>query len=296
VTWDHRPLGRTGIKVAPLALGAMNFSAGDSASVRIIHQALSAGLNLIDTADAYGQGESEEVVGRALKGRRDQVVLATKAGLPMGPGPNRGGSSRLWLVQAVEASLRRLGTDHIDLYQIHLMNTETEDAETLAALTDLQRAGKIRYFGTSNYLAYRLVEAQQAAQRHGLSRYVTEQAQYSLLQRSLEREVLPVAQKYGLGTLIWSPLNGGWLSGAVRAGQAVTSHRAQFQPSRFDLFVRAHQRRVDVVEQLAALELRLPEEVLDAIDVIVSPGTDLAPDERHDIPPELTTPRLRRRG
>ena len=199
----------------------------------------------------YSQGESEEMVGKAIAGRRDDIVLATKAGMPMGDERNHRGSSRRWLVTELDNSLRRLGVDHVDLYQIHRWDPTTSDEETLSALTDLQRAGKIRYFGSSTFPAYRIVQAQWAAREHHLSRYVTEQPSYSILQRGIETHVLPVTEQYGLGVLAWSPLASGWLSGAVRAGREITTSRVGVLPQRFDTAIPANQARIDAVEQLA---------------------------------------------
>jgi aryl-alcohol dehydrogenase-like predicted oxidoreductase len=252
---QYRTLGRTGVQVSSLALGAMNFGAIGRTSqeevTAIIDAALAGGINVIDTADRYSGGQSEEFVGRAIAGRRDDIVLATKATLPMGDERNHQGSSRRWLVTALDDSLRRLGVDHVDLYQIHRWDPTTSDEETLAALTDLQRAGKIRYFGSSTFPAYRIVQAEWAARANHLSRYVTEQPSYSILQRGIETDVLPVTEQYGLGVLAWSPLGSGWLSGAVRAGQEITTHRATILPDRFDLTVPANRARLDAVEQLA---------------------------------------------
>ncbi|SFK13202.1 aldo/keto reductase [Cellulomonas sp. KH9] len=253
----YRPLGRTGVQVSTLALGAMNFGAvGRTTQAEvdaIVRTALDAGVNVIDTADHYSRGQSEEMVGRAIAGRRDDVVLATKAVLPMTDQPNHRGASRRWLTRALDDSLRRLGVDHVDLYQVHRWDPETSDDETLSALTDLQRAGKIRYFGSSTFPAYRIVQAQWAAREHALSRYVTEQPSYSLLQRGVETHVLPVAQEYGLGVLVWSPLASGWLSGAVRAGRPITTNRTSFLPERFDLELPVNRTRLDAVERFAAV-------------------------------------------
>jgi aryl-alcohol dehydrogenase-like predicted oxidoreductase len=252
---QYRSLGRTGVQVSALALGAMNFGpTGDTTqdeATAIVDAALEAGINVIDTADMYGHGQSEEMVGRAIAGRRDHIVLATKAWAPMGDDPNQRGSSRRWLVTALDNSLRRLGVDHVDLYQIHRWDPTVSDEETLSALTDLQRAGKIRYFGTSTYPAYRIVEAQWAAREHHLGRYVTEQPSYSILQRGVEAHVLPVTEQYGLGVLVWSPLASGWLSGAIREGRAIGTHRSALMAPRFDLSVPANRAKLDAVEQLA---------------------------------------------
>jgi aryl-alcohol dehydrogenase-like predicted oxidoreductase len=232
------------MQVSPLCLGAMMFGAwgepDHDTSIRIIHRALDAGINFVDTADVYSQGESEVIVGKALAGgRRDGVVLATKfhgpMDVPMGqPGgdPNKRGNSRRWIVQEVENSLRRLQTDWIDLYQVHRPEPGTDVEETLAALTDLQRQGKIRAFGSSTFPAHEVVEAQWTAQRRGLGRFVTEQPPYSILVRGIEADLLPVAERYGLGVLPWSPLAGGWLTGRYRKGQDVPqSRRAERMPA-----------------------------------------------------------------
>lgn len=338
---QYRTLGRTGVQVSTLSLGAMNFGAlgrttPDDATA-LVDTAIEAGVNVVDTADFYGQGESEEIVGKALAGRRDDVVLATKAFLPMGDERNHRGASRRWLTSALDDSLRRLGVDHVDLYQVHRWDPTTADEETLSALTDMQRAGKIRYFGSSTFPAYRIVEGQWAAHEHHLGRYVTEQLHYSLLNRGAETDVLPVTEAYGLGVLVWSPLSSGWLSGAVRRGQEITTHRANVLPARFDLDVPTNAAKLEAVEQIAAVadqagltmiqvalgfvnthpgvtsaiigprtiahlesqlaaaDTVLSGDVLDALDAIVAPGNDLAPDEKIDTRPSVTDPSLRRR-
>lgn len=340
---QYRTLGRTGVRISSLALGAMNFGAlgrtGRDDADRIVGAALDAGINLVDTADVYSGGQSEELVGKAIAGRRDDVVLATKAALPMGDEPNHRGASRRWLTRALDDSLRRLGTDHIDLYQLHRWDPLTGDEETLAALTDFRRAGKIRYFGTSTFPAYRLVESQWAAREHRLGRYVTEQPNYSILQRGAETEILPLAQEYGLGVLVWSPLASGWLSGAVREGREITTNRSAFMPGRFDVSVPENRAKTAAVErlaaiadeagltmiqlalgfvtahpavtcaligprtmehlesQLAAADTVLSAEVLDAVDAVVAPGVDLAPQEKNPTAvPAITDPALRRRA
>jgi aryl-alcohol dehydrogenase-like predicted oxidoreductase len=262
---EYRGLGRTGMQVSPLCLGAMMFGAwgepDHDVSIKIIHRALDAGINFIDTADVYSQGESEEIVGKALAGgRRDEVILATKVHGQMGvsPGqqgdPNKRGNSRRWIIREAENSLRRLQTDWIDLYQIHRPEPETDVEETLSALTDLQRQGKIRAFGSSTFPASEIVEAQWVAERRGLSRFVTEQPPYSILARGIEADVLPVAEKYRLGVIPWSPLAGGWLTGRYRKGQEVPqSHRATRIPGRYDLNRPGNQAKLDAVEELALL-------------------------------------------
>jgi len=224
-------------------------------SIRIIHRALDAGINFIDTADVYSGGESEEIVAKALiGGRRDEVVLATKAHFPMGDDPNRRGNSRRWLMQEVDNSLRRLGTDWIDLYQIHRPDPDTDIDETLGALTDLVRTGKIRYFGSSTFPAHAIVEAQWVAERRNRERFVSEQPPYSILVRGIEGDVLPVCQQYGIGVLTWSPLAGGWLSGKYRKDEDLpSSTRAERLPQRYDLTVPANQRKLDAADRLGRL-------------------------------------------
>ncbi|MGW4131003.1 aldo/keto reductase [Amycolatopsis japonica] len=338
---QYRTLGRTGVQVSTLALGAMNFGAigrtTQDEATAIVDAALAGGVNLIDTADMYSAGESETMVGKAIAGRREDIVLATKASMPMGEERNHQGASRRWLVTELDNSLRRLGVDHVDLYQVHRWDPKTSDEETLSALTDLQRAGKIRYFGSSTFPAYRIVQAQWAAREHRLSRYVTEQPGYSILQRGIETHVLPVTEEYGMGVLAWSPLASGWLSGAVREGREISTNRSAVLPQRFDLTRQVNRTRLEAVErlakvadqaglsliqlalgfvvahpgvtsaiigprtlehlesQLAAADTVLPSDVLDAIDQIVAPGTDLAPEEKHDTPPALLDASLRRR-
>jgi aryl-alcohol dehydrogenase-like predicted oxidoreductase len=255
---EYRTLGRTGVRVSPLCLGAMMFGAWGNPdhedSVRIIHRALDAGVNFVDTADVYSSGESEEIVGKALKGRRDQVVLATKVHGSMGDDTNERGNSRRWIVQECEASLRRLGTDWIDLYQIHRWDHDTDHDETLGALTDLVRAGKVRYLGSSTYPASEIVAAQWVAEKRGRQRFVCEQPPYSMLVRGVEAEVLPVCRKYDMGVIPWSPLAGGWLSGGWRKGkEPPNSTRAQRLPQRYDLSIPANQRKLEAAEALAQL-------------------------------------------
>jgi aryl-alcohol dehydrogenase-like predicted oxidoreductase len=252
----YRVLGGTGIEVSVHCLGTMMFGAmGNSDhddSARVIHAALDAGINFVDTADVYSGGESEEIVGKALKGRRDDVVLATKVHFPTGEGPNKGGNSRRWIVHEVEQSLRRLQTDWIDLYQIHRPDYSTDIEETLSALTDLVRAGKVRAFGSSTFPPGDIVEAYHVAERRGLHRFRTEQPPYSLMARGSETTVLPTCARLGMGVLTWSPLASGFLSGRVRRGQEVdlTSGRAALTPHRFDPSLPANQAKFDALEQL----------------------------------------------
>jgi aryl-alcohol dehydrogenase-like predicted oxidoreductase len=259
---EYRPLGRSGMSVSQLCLGAMMFGAAGNPdhddSVKIIHRALDAGINVIDTADVYSTGESEQIVGQALAdGRRDSVVLATKAGLPFGRDPNQRGTSRRWITQAVDGSLRRLGTDWIDLYQIHRLDPATDVDETLGALSDLVHAGKIRAFGASNVPASEIVEAQWIAERRGRERFRTEQPPYSLLTRAIEHDVLPACLRYGMGVLVFSPLAGGWLSGRYRKGARISgptsAARAQLFPGVYDSTNPANAAKLDAADALGAL-------------------------------------------
>ncbi|HEV7976389.1 aldo/keto reductase [Amycolatopsis sp.] len=335
---QYRTLGRTGIKVSPYALGALMLGASignadHEDSIRIIHKALDAGINLIDTADAYSRGASEEVVGKALTGRRDSVVLATKFSLPMGDDPNQRGTSRRWIMTAVENSLRRLRTDHIDLYQIQRLDPATDIEETLSALSDLIHSGKVRAIGSSMTPASDIVEAQWVAERRGLERFHTEQPCYSILNRGIESEVLPIAHRYGMGTLVWGPLGQGMLTGRVRKGQQTDLVRAALP----FLKVFSDERRLDVVEQLiplaeeaglpmthlamafaiahpgvtsallgprtmeqlddllAGFDVTLTDEILDRIDEIVPPGTDVGTLDQAYVPLALQRSNLRRR-
>jgi aryl-alcohol dehydrogenase-like predicted oxidoreductase len=222
-------------------------------SIRIIHRALDAGINFVDTADVYSAGESEEILGKALKGRRDDVVLATKFWGPMGDAPNRGGVSRRWIIAEVENSLRRLGTDWIDLYQMHRPDPETDFDETLGALTDLVQQGKVRYIGSSSFSAGQIVEAQWTARERRLERFRTEQPPYSLLVRGIELDVLPTAQRHGMGILTYSPLAGGWLSGSWSADSSPTSPARQRLAARFDMSLPENQLKLQAVEQLATV-------------------------------------------
>ncbi len=266
---NYRILGRTGFHVSPLCLGAMMFGAfGETdhdKSIAIIHAALDAGINFIDTADVYSLGESEIIVGKALAGgKRDDVVLATKVSLPMGyspgmaPGakvdPNKGGNSRRWIITEVENSLRRLNTDRIDLYQIHRPDPNTDIEETLSALTDLQSQGKIRAFGSSTFPSHEIVQAHWVSERRGLGRFSTEQPPYSLLNRAIEADVLPLAQEYGMGVLPWGPLSGGWLNGKYRKGQDLPeSRRSAMMPTRWDMSDPENQRKLDAADTLGRL-------------------------------------------
>jgi aryl-alcohol dehydrogenase-like predicted oxidoreductase len=335
----RRILGGTGMSVSEFALGAMMFGAMGNTdhdqSVRMIHTALDAGINFVDTADVYSGGESEEIVGKALKGRRDDVVLATKFSLPMGPDANQAGGSPRWIKRAVEDSLRRLDTDHIDLYQMHRPDPNTDIGETLAALSDLVRSGKVRAIGSSTFPAELIVEAQWAADRGGHHRFRTEQPRYSILSRTIEGGVLPTAQRYGMGVLTYGPLSSGWLSGRA---DLTRGHRATMSPQAFDLSIPANQVRLEAVQHLTKLAaeagmpltqlatafvrshpavtsvligprtpeqlddllagagVALSEDVLDRIDEIVPPGTEVNPaDNYRAASSAIEDERLRRR-
>lgn len=254
---EMRPLGRTGVQVSKLTLGTMMF--GDwgtrdhGESIRIIHRALDAGINVVDTADVYSSGESEEIVGKALKGRRDDVVLATKFFMPLDDDPNHRGGSRRWIMRSVEGSLRRLGTDHLDLYQMHRYDPDVDLDESLGALTDLVRAGKIRYLGHSTFPASALVDAQYVARDRGRERFVTEQPTYSVLTRNIENEILPLTRRYGMGVLSYSPLAGGWLSGRYRRDEHAGPASAARPGNRFDMGLAANQRKLEAADALGRL-------------------------------------------
>jgi aryl-alcohol dehydrogenase-like predicted oxidoreductase len=336
------PFGRTGMAVSPFALGTMMLgSAGNpdhDDCVRIVRTALEGGINFVDTADMYSAGESEVITGKALAGCRDDVILATKGHFALDEGPNRSGNSRRYLTRAVEASLRRLGTDYIDLYQVHRPDWDTDVEETLGLLTDLVREGKIRAFGCSTFPAHEIVESHRVAQARGLMRFRSEQPPYSLLARGIERDVLPVAERWGMGVLTWSPLAFGFLTGRYRKGaEAPTDGRAALRPQWFDPADPVTARKLDVVEQLVdvagaagctlpalatafplahravtsviigprtldqvetsltTMDLRLGDDVLDRIDEIVPPGTDVySPQDGSLVLPWLAQAYLRR--
>jgi aryl-alcohol dehydrogenase-like predicted oxidoreductase len=318
-----------------MMLGAMGNTDHDE-SVRMIHTALDAGINFVDTADVYSQGESEQIVGTALRGRRDDVVLATKFALPTGPDANQRGGSPRWIKRAVEDSLRRLDTDYIDLYQMHRPDPDTDIDETLSALSDLVRAGTVRAIGSSTFPADQIVDAQWAAERRGHHRFRTEQPRYSILTRTIEGAVLPLAQRYGMGVLTYGPLSSGWLSGRA---DPTHSHRAATAARSFDLSVPANRSKVDVVGRLTELaseaglplthlatafvlshpgvtsviigprtpeqldgllagaDVELDDDILDRIDEIVPPGSELNPADNYIAPPPaLEEKRLRRRS
>ncbi|GMA24938.1 aldo/keto reductase [Luteimicrobium album] len=337
---EYRTLGHSGIVVSDLAFGAMNFGYPDGptedAAAGMVHRALDAGINLVDTADVYTHGESERVVGRAIKGRRDEVVLATKFGLSMGDHPNQGGGSALWIRQAIEDSLRRLDTDRIDLYQMHRPDYRTDVAETLGVLTDLVREGKVRAIGSSTFPAELIVSAQWAAREGGLRPFVTEQPRYSIFNRRPESHVFPTLQRFGMGVLVYGPLSSGWLSGRPNPAEG---RRAALAPQVFDLDSAGNQAKLRAVDQLRALAddagIRMPHlalafarahpavstaligprtpeqlddllagadvvlsgDVLDRIDEIVAPGVELNVEDNYDaVVPAIADKRLRRRS
>lgn len=338
---EHRTLGRTGMQVSTLCLGTMMFgdwgNPDEGECTRMVHAALDAGITFVDAADIYSFGLSEEILGRALKGRRDDVVLATKFGNPMSDDPNHRGGSRRWIVRAVEDSLRRLGTDWIDLYQIHRPDPDTDIDETLGALSDLIQAGKVRAIGTSTFSAAEIVEAQWVADRRGRERFTTEQPPYSIFARGVETEVLPTCLRHDIGVVVWSPLNGGWLTGKYRRGEAPPpGSRAEREPDHFDYGDPVRERKLDLVEQLSALaaeagvslthlaqawvlvhpavtsaiigprtpeqlesvlgaaDVALDEDLLDRIDELVAPGTNVNAADAGHVPAALA-PTARRR-
>jgi aryl-alcohol dehydrogenase-like predicted oxidoreductase len=337
-----RTLGTTGMQVSALCLGAMMFGAWGNPdhedSIKIIHAAMASGINFIDTADVYSAGESEEIVGKALKGgKRNNIILATKVHGVMGDDPNHQGNSRRWIMQAVDNSLKRLQTDWIDLYQIHRPDPTTDIQETLSALTDLVRMGKIRSFGSSTFPASQIVAAQWAAERRGYERFICEQPPYSMLVRSIEADILPTIQRYGMGAIVWSPLAGGWLSGKWRTGKPTpTSGRSARRPDAYDLSRPGNQAKLEAADalaqlaeqhgislvtmaiaftirhpavtaaiigprtmeqltsQLAGATVALSDELLDTIDAIVQPGTNVNPFDGSWDNPALHPEALRR--
>lgn len=340
---EMRVLGRTGLHIGKLAFGTGMFgyfgTPEQSACSRMVARAIEAGINYFDSADVYSHGEAETLLGKALAGRRQDVILATKCGLAMGGAdPNMRGNSRRWIMQAAENSLRRLGTDYIDLLQLHRPDDATDIDESLGALSDLVRQGKVRYIGTSSFPPEQLVEAQWVAGTRGRERFRTEQAAYSIFVRRIEADVLPLCRRHGIGVLAWSPLAQGWLSGKWRKGaRPADTRRNDLQPHLYDMARADNQRKLDAIEKLeavaaeagitllqmaiafstahpgisaaiigprtleqlegllAASEIELGDEVLDAIDAIVPPGTNLSRDDDAYTPPDLADKALRRR-
>lgn len=323
---ELRAFGRTGVQVSQVCLGAMMFGAMGNTDVdecvTMVHRALDAGVNMVDTADGYSRGESEEIVGRALAGRRDDVVLATKVYFPMGADPNLRGGSRRWITRAVEHSLRRLGTDHIDLYQLHRRDHTTDLEESLGAMSDLVRAGKVRMIGMSASPPEQIVEARWLAEQRRLVQVRSEQSIYNIFNRGIEGGVLPACQRYGIGVMVYGPLNGGWLTGKYRRGEATPADsrggRATFGRERFDPELPGNRRKLELLDELRVLaeeaglslthlaygfaaehpgvatviigprtpaqlsdalagaQVRLPADVLDRIDQLVPPATDVS--------------------
>jgi aryl-alcohol dehydrogenase-like predicted oxidoreductase len=334
---NYRLLGKTGIKVSPFCLGTMMFGKGGNPShdecIGMIHKSIEQGINFFDTADRYNNGESEEILGKAIKGRRDNAIICTKVWGPMGTDPNQQGGSRRWIVKAVEDSLKRLQTDYIDLYLLHRPTPETDIEETLSAFSDLLRAGKVRSIGTSTFNASDIVEAQKVAEQRSLSRFRIEQQPYSILNRQIEREVLPVCQRYGMAVSAWSPLAKGLLTGKHRKGASADSLRAKYFPTltkneqamkavedlahlaeRNEMslthmslaFVLSHPAITSALigprtpeqldDLLAGMKVTLSDEILDEIDKIVPAGIDIAPLEQSAyVPPSITDLSLRRR-
>ncbi len=339
---EMRLLGRSGVSVSKLCFGAGMFgyfgNEDETDCTRMVHHAIDAGINYFDTSDVYSHGESESLLGKALKGRRHDVVLATKFGLPMTTNPNQRGNSRRWIVREVEQSLTRLGTDYIDLYQVHRPDAATDIDETLSALSDLVRAGKVRLLGSSTFPAEQIVEAQWVADARGRERFRVEQPPYSIFARRIEADVLPTCQRYGMGVVVWSPLSQGWLTGKWRRGQKPNdTNRDKLQPHLYDMTRADNARKLELIEQLsdvadaagislmhmaiaftcahpavsasiigprtyeqldgllAGADIVLSNEVLDAIDAIVAPGTTVSHDDDGYIAPEIADKTLRRR-
>ena len=340
---EMRVLGRTGVTVSKLCFGAGMFgyfgNEDEAECIRMVNTALAAGVNYFDTSDVYSHGESETILGKALKGKRDDVVLATKFSLPMTADPNHRGNSKRWIMQEAERSLKRLGTDYIDLYQVHRPDDSTDIDETLGALTDLVRAGKVRMIGSTTFPADQIVEAQWVAKERSRERFRAEQPPYSIFARRIEADVLPTCQRYGMGVVVWSPLSQGWLTGKWRRGQRPNdTNRQNLQPHLYDMNRPDNQRKLDLVEQLSAIaadagislmhmaiaftcahpavsasiigprtheqlegllagaDVVLSNDVLDAIDLVVPPGTTISRDDDGYVAPEISDARLRRRA
>lgn len=341
---EYRTLGRSGVQVGALALGTMMFGRGGNRDadecVRMVHRSIDAGINLFDSADGYGLGDSEAILGRAVADRRDRALVATKCFFPRGSGHNRRGGSRRWIMQACDESLRRLGLDHIDLYQLHRLDPATDREESLSALTDLVRAGKVRMVGTSAASAHEIVELMWSADRARTVRPVSDQPMYSIFTRAIERAVLPACQRYGIGTIVYGPLNGGWLTGKYTRDAppdaGTRAARGFFAKQWWDYERAEIQRKFDLVDELRSLaqhagislshlalaftlahpgvtaaiigprttaqlddllggaEVRLDADVLDRIDALVPPGTDVDPANEVSIDLALDPRHLRR--
>lgn len=336
---EYRPFGSTGLRVSRYGVGTLMLGAWGNTDrgecVRIIHRALDAGVNLVDTADVYAAGESEEIVGAALSGRRDDVLVSTKFHNPMGPGENQRGNSRRWIFQSVDASLERLGTDWIDVYHVHRVDPNTAIEETVDALDDLVRAGKIRYWGTSMFPAGQFVDAVWAADRRRASPPRSEQPLYNILSRGIENDVLPTCLRHGAGVITWSPLSGGWLTGKYsRQDPAPEGTRAARFPEYFDAGNEVKFDKVDRLQAIAAeagvslthmalawcgehpavsttllgprterqlqdllgaVDVSLDHQILDRIDEVHRPGVLLNPDDQDWSSPDLEPAARRRR-
>mgnify|MGYP001273261044 CR=1 FL=1 len=339
---EMRVLGRSGVNISKFGFGSGMFgyfaNSDQKECSAMVHKAIEAGINYFDCSDSYSYGEAETILGKALKGKRNDVVLATKFSLPFGDGPNQKGASRVWIHKAVDASLKRLNTDYIDLYQVHRPDASTDIDETLGALSDLVHSGKIRLLGSSTFPAEQIVEAQWASERRNRERFLVEQPPYSIFARRIEADVLPTCQRYGIGVVAWSPLSQGWLTGKWRRGSdAAGTNRDKLQPHLFDMSRSDNQLKLDLIEQLSAVaqeggitlmhmalafvcahpavtsaiigprtleqldgllagaEIILSEDILDAIDRIVHPGTTVSSDDQGYVAPEISITRMRRR-
>ncbi|MGE0666298.1 MAG: aldo/keto reductase [Sphingomonadales bacterium] len=253
---EMRVLGRTGMHVSKFCFGAGMFgyfgNSDQAECSRMVDRAIDAGINYFDTSDVYSHGESETMLGKALGNKRDDVIVATKFSLPMGgANPNMKGNSRRWIMKAAEDSLRRLGTDYIDLYQVHRPDSATDIDETLGALSDLIRQGKVRYIGSSTFPAEQIVESHWMSDKRGRERFRTEQPPYSIFARRIEADVLPTIQRYGMSAIVWSPLSQGWLTGKWRRGATPNdTQRQNLQPHLYDMSRADNQRKLDLIEQL----------------------------------------------
>jgi len=339
---ELRLLGKTGVSVSKFCFGAGMFgyfgNADESECRRMVDRAMDAGINYFDTSDVYSHGESETILGKALKGKRDDVVLATKFSLPMDDNPNHRGNSRRWIIREVENSLRRLETEYIDLYQVHRPDVTTDIDETLGALSDLIHQGKVRMIGSSTFPAEQIVEAHWVSEKRGRERFRTEQPPYSIFARRIEADILPTCQRYDMGVVVWSPLSQGWLTGKWRHGQKPNdTQRQNLQPHLYEMDRPDNQLKLDLVEELTRIasdagtnlmhmalafvcahpavtsaiigprtyeqlegllegaNLELTDEVLDAIDALVPPGTNVSHDDDGYVAPEIEDKSLRRR-
>ena len=339
---EYRILGRTGVTVSKFCFGAGMFGYFGNNDAkecnRMVDRAIEAGINYFDTSDVYSHGESETILGKALKGKRNEIILATKFALPMDQDPNHRGASRTWIIKEVENSLRRLGTDYIDLYQVHRPDETVDIDETLGALSDLIQHGKVRMIGTSTFPAEKLVEAHWCSERRNREKFSTEQPPYSIFARRIEADVLPTCERYNMGVVVWSPLSQGWLTGKWRHGQKPNdTQRQNLQPHLYQMERKDNIRKLDLINELDLIsrdagisimhmalafvcehpsvtsaiigprtydqlqgllegaEVTLDEDILDAIDKIVPPGTNISHDDDGYVAPEIQDKSLRRR-